>query len=425
MLLNVAELPEFDDRLMNETFGFLVRCATQAAAHLTDYVVTRGTAIQVAGITRIDALLASSIFAGLMTEVVLDDGGYAYKIIDTDAEFIHLRLKTEVEWERQQREDSNRPSLTVPVRIRDGDACRWCGNIVNWNNDRRSGRAGTYDHLIPGEAARIDTFVVCCKTCNSSRKRNEFPKGITEIMPPPEEPLYSVYTVRWLTENRWRQDNGYQVPVATAPEALDKIARSVTPRRQSTDSRHPAASGDLPGQAAAESAPPVSGNAAAGATQESASRYPAASGDLPGQAAAESAPPVSGNAAAGATQENTESAAEGATPTGQAAVGASRSDHVDRTGGPAASAAAPPAERPPPPVTPAPIASPAPINRRSSRNQPDPADRQGTESVRPGRGGSGRAGPGRVGSPDHSPPRPNSHRRRRGRRGRGGGTQPH
>ena len=41
-------------------------------------------------------------------------------------------------------------SIIVPVRWRDGDACRYCGKVVNWA-DRKGGKGGTYDHRMPGQ----------------------------------------------------------------------------------------------------------------------------------------------------------------------------------------------------------------------------------------------------------------------------------
>ena len=42
-LLSVMDDPAADDRLLNEMAGFLWRLSTLSAAHLTDYVVNRGT----------------------------------------------------------------------------------------------------------------------------------------------------------------------------------------------------------------------------------------------------------------------------------------------------------------------------------------------------------------------------------------------
>ena len=204
-------------QLVNEAFGFVGRCAIQSGLHLTDYVVTHATAVMVAGLERVDFILEVAIDAGYMTAVEID-GRRAYKIVDDDPSFIHLRLKKEVEWEQQRRSDNSNPAITVPVRLRDGDACRWCGVVVNWR-DRKGTRGATYDHLEPKQRdATAETVVVACHSCNSSRKDGETPKGITELLPVPTEPYYSEATITWLTNNKWREDRGLPVPAPSATQ---------------------------------------------------------------------------------------------------------------------------------------------------------------------------------------------------------------
>ena len=425
LLLNVLELPDFDDRLLNEAFGFFMRCATQAAAHLTDYFVSRGTAIQIAGIPRVEALLSTCVAAGLMSEIDVN-GVTGYKLFDADPDFLHLRLKKEIDWERQRKEDSQRPSLTVPVRLRDGDGCRWCGRIVNWQ-DRKSARAGTYDHLQPSEAATVDTYVVSCKSCNSARKDGILPPGVTELLPPPARPLFSALTVKWLTENRWRIDNHLPVPDISSPADLTITRSRPTPQ--------PA---EHPDRTAASSATGQTGTAAAAAgatpeTEPAVTRQPA--GDIQGTAA-HGATPTEGTAAVSATPtEGT--AAEGATPTPRTAAEGATSP-TPRTAAPSATAptrtAAQSATSPDQAATgagPHPAGSsdtstvpddPTPPAQRSDRYQTDPADQQGPGSDSTGRVGTGRVGSGLEPNPGttHRTPK---HRRRRGGRGGRSRTQ--
>ena len=49
IVLAVLEHHEADDQSVNETFGFIMRCALQSAAHFTDYVISYGTALALAG----------------------------------------------------------------------------------------------------------------------------------------------------------------------------------------------------------------------------------------------------------------------------------------------------------------------------------------------------------------------------------------
>jgi len=161
-----------DERTVNELFGFAVRCAVRAAAHETDYVVTVGTARSVAG-GRYETLVPAAIRAGYFSWVELEaeDGTTrrALKLLE-EADLFHMILRDERAWTNARKRDTSNPTLTAPVRERDGDACRWCGQVVVWSGDRKSGRAGTYDHVRPGQPAESpDDLVVACKTCNSAR----------------------------------------------------------------------------------------------------------------------------------------------------------------------------------------------------------------------------------------------------------------
>lgn len=210
------EFDDYDERLVNEVFGFVARCALQSAAHLTDYVVSKATAMQIAGMTRAAELLEVAIAAGYFTPLILEDGRTAYKLCE-DNEFMHIRSREEVEWERQRKRDNSNPAINVPVRLRDGDGCRWCGVVVNWS-DRKGARGATYDHLEPQRGSTVETTVVACKSCNSSRKDGPTPPGVAELLPAPTDPYYSKSTIKWLTESKWRQDQGLPVPAPSATQ---------------------------------------------------------------------------------------------------------------------------------------------------------------------------------------------------------------
>ncbi|WP_309080293.1 hypothetical protein [Zhihengliuella sp.] len=218
-VLAVLEFDEedFDDRLINETFGFVVRCAAQSTAHLTDYVINRGTALSIAGLSRADKLLQVAIYAGYLTKEKrdLDDGQglrTVYKLVDDDPDFIHMRTKEEIEWERQRKADNQDPALVIPVRLRDGDACRYCGLVVNWA--ARKGRLrGTYDHRQPGQGARtVEDSVVACGACNSSRKDDPAADSRLPLLPVPTKPYFHPNTIEWIANHDWAQRNGYKAP---------------------------------------------------------------------------------------------------------------------------------------------------------------------------------------------------------------------
>lgn len=193
IVLDVLEMPEADERLVNEAFGWATRCATQAAAHKTDYIVSIGTARQLAN-GRYEQLLAAALFAGYMTKVVIEQDGRereALKLVEEE-DLFHMILRAEQDWNAQRKRDLRDPDLLAPVRLRDGDACRYCGKSVSWS-DRTSSRGATYDHLRPGKAGHL---VVCCKGCNSRRKND--PEGIWEPLPAPTKPLLGPESVAYL-----------------------------------------------------------------------------------------------------------------------------------------------------------------------------------------------------------------------------------
>ena len=196
--LAVLEDDAADDRIVNELFGFVARCATMAAAHETDYIVPMGTARQVAGVSRAKALIDMAVAAGYFSRVE-HEGKPALKLFeDPEGNLFNMLLKSERAWKKQRDSDRRNTEILIPVRQRDGDACRWCGNVVNWN-DRRGGRGGTYDHLRPGQAATVDTYVVACRACNSARKEGLHWKE--RLLDPPSHPYYGPETVALLAKH--------------------------------------------------------------------------------------------------------------------------------------------------------------------------------------------------------------------------------
>lgn len=386
IVLAVLEHDDCDDRLVNEVAGFALRCAMQSGAHNTDYVVSRGTAITIAGHSRARVLIPIAIFAGYMTEVEVD-GKIAYKIIDDDPDFIHLRLKEEIEFERQRRADNSNPAIIVPVRIRDGDACRWCGRVVDWRS-RNAGRSGTYDHLEAGVAADVDTSVVCCRSCNSSKKDGTTPRNIAQLLPAPTQPYYSKATIEFLDDNEWRKKNEIPLPA--------RSRKAVKP-------------GDLaPGIKTPVEAPsviPAAAPAAPATAVVTPGLQPGSDGDV---VSVDSTPPVDTPAP---TAQRTGIQPENATPN-------QRPDSQSES------------------ATSGPLPAPMPSLQKVCRDSADPADGLTTDPVCTGRGGPGLDGAGRVGSgtAGTSPPTPrddpipsipersSSPRRRRSRR-RGNSTR--
>lgn len=251
--LAVLEHDDADDRILNEVFGFAARCAVRSAQHEQDYVVTVGTAKSVAGsIGRYKPLTDAAVTAGYFSRVELEqeDGAKrpAFKLVE-DTELFHMILKAERDWTNQRRRDTGNPALIVPIRLRDGDACRWCGQVVVWVGDRKSARAGQYDHLTAGKGAESpDDMVVACKGCNSARGEGKNPSWDKELLPVPVKKYFHDSTVTWLAKH------GHDVtasekrkPYTAAPAAAPQHASVESPAVE-----HP--QGDAPAGRAPEEA---------------------------------------------------------------------------------------------------------------------------------------------------------------------------
>nr|DAL06910.1 MAG TPA: CRISPR-associated endonuclease [Caudoviricetes sp.] len=217
------EIPGASMQSMWSLFGQVLALAVEAAAFKTDYVVERGSILKFTGTPdAAEKFIADATFCGYLTgEVPLNDGRIAYRLVE-DEDLFHMRLKEEIEWENRRRNDTRNGSLIVPIRARDGDACRWCGNVVYWG-DQRGGRGATYDHLRPGVPAETpEDMVVACRSCNSSRKDNA--GWAVDLLPAPKTPYFSTKSSAWLTENG--------VPTKASAPSYKPVGRSVVATSQ-------------------------------------------------------------------------------------------------------------------------------------------------------------------------------------------------
>lgn len=190
-LMEAASHPKADARTVNELFGFVMRCAAYSAAHLTDSIIEMGVVYTYAGGNQ--DVLQIALDTGLI-EWTDTTKGKKPKLLE-DPDFVHIRSRADVEWSRQRQRDNSDQALRQAVIARDGDQCRWCGVEVYWPG-KTSARKGTLDHLKPGEAGTVDTLVVACTRCNSSRADD--PTGSWdqshELLPAPEHPRYGTFT---------------------------------------------------------------------------------------------------------------------------------------------------------------------------------------------------------------------------------------
>ena len=220
------EIPGASMQSMWSLFGQVLALAVEAAAFKTNYVVERGSILKFTGTPEAaEKFIADAMFCGYLTDQVpLDDGRIAYKLVE-DEDLFHMRLREEIDWENRRRNDTRKTSLIVPIRARDGDACRWCGHVVWWG-DRKGGRGATYDHLNPGVPAETpDDMVVACRSCNSSRKDNA--GWAVDLLPAPVKPYFSAKSAAWLTENG--------VPTKASAPSDKPVGRSVVATSQASE----------------------------------------------------------------------------------------------------------------------------------------------------------------------------------------------
>lgn len=193
--------------------GFITTLACMSTSHNSDYVVNVGH-LQDAGGEMWEWLTTAACKTGLLTRLRSKVNGVgAWKVID-DPDFIHIILKAEKDWKNQQRADTNNLAISVPVRLRDGDLCRYCGVMTYWTGgNSKSTRQGTLDHTEGRDVvATAGNIVVSCLGCNCSLK--DEPQARRPLMPPPLVPFYSPYTAKWLTRN------GYPTkPTASDPSS--------------------------------------------------------------------------------------------------------------------------------------------------------------------------------------------------------------
>lgn len=190
-LLEILGYAPEDPRIRLEVFGFVVALASLSASHNTDYKISFGHVLTVAG-DRGKYLTSLCEKVGILTKI--SESPLQWSII-ADPDFLHMRLKDEVLWDRQQRKDTNDPTIYGPVRKRDGDNCRWCGVPVVWRGSNRNARKGSLDHLNPGEAGTVETIVVSCLNCNASKKNSAYGPGERELLPVPTIKRYTQGTV--------------------------------------------------------------------------------------------------------------------------------------------------------------------------------------------------------------------------------------
>lgn len=223
----LLEACDLDHQLKNEAFSTFILLATVSAAHLTDAWVEMGMIAQIAP-GREKAILDVLVAAGLAERVKVEERWKIRLVLD-DEEFVHARKRDEVLIDRRRSADKRRDDLMIPVRVRDGDECRWCGRTVSWGN-RSGNRGGTIDSLTSHQDSTVDTLVVACRGCNS--KRHE---GIDLVLKPePKEghAYYTDHTIKLVNETLWAQEQGIQIQPRQTSLTLDQDTTKAAASRQ-------------------------------------------------------------------------------------------------------------------------------------------------------------------------------------------------
>lgn len=73
--------------------------------------------------------------------------------------------------------------LRQQIRDRDGDHCRYCWQVVRWN-DRKSPLGATYDHVDPLKGNLLENLVVSCRSCNCRKGKRTPEEAQMPLLPP-------------------------------------------------------------------------------------------------------------------------------------------------------------------------------------------------------------------------------------------------
>jgi hypothetical protein len=206
-VLAVASVPGASVQDVNAVYGFVHRCAVYCAQYRGDYVIEPAAYITM-GFGDHERLIDLAVQVGLMFWVEDEAGVRSLHVLDDEDNFVHMLSPEENEWAAQRNRDNRDWTLKGPVLLRDGDNCRYCGVRVTWTGRKTGQRRGTLDHRVPGEPGTVDTLVVACRRCNSSRGEDE--SGAWDrahpLLPVPAHPVWGKWTRRNLVDNGFLDD---------------------------------------------------------------------------------------------------------------------------------------------------------------------------------------------------------------------------
>lgn len=213
-----------DARLVSEIKGWTMALYSYSAQQWTDYRIGYGALVEIIGLTRAHDALQDLIKIGVLRDVSTDSER-AFALVERES-FIHIIKSTDKKMAAKRKRDMNKGSLQIPVLLRDGDQCRYCGIEVNWN-DRKNDEGGTFDHREPNEETTPDNYVVCCRGCNQLRA--ELGGDAEEELPlldAPDEPIYGKYIMSKLS--KWRRIVTRTCRQMAIPNPLETTERAGT-----------------------------------------------------------------------------------------------------------------------------------------------------------------------------------------------------
>lgn len=188
-----------DESLVLQLKGATIALYAQSAVNFSDYVITWGDLVGASSISMAKSLAEDLETIGMIEPIVDDNGEEAFKLIGHTERFIHLIREKQRLHDRVRRRDRNNATLAVPVLLRDGSQCRYCGERVVWGAKTQEG--GTFDHRNIEEETTVETLVVCCRGCNRARADFENPDEYLPLIDAPETPIYDDALVSRL--RRW------------------------------------------------------------------------------------------------------------------------------------------------------------------------------------------------------------------------------
>ncbi|MDD3655113.1 MAG: HNH endonuclease domain-containing protein [Desulfotomaculaceae bacterium] len=127
------------------------------------------------------------------------------------------RRAAENAYKKRQRDLYGDMRTIKAVRKRDGNYCRYCGKLVNWD-DRKSVNGGTYDHVNPDGDNSVENIVVACRSCNSKKSNRTPEQAKMQLLPLDTGPTNN--TGRFQADNRQISGkNNLHLPNRTVPNS--------------------------------------------------------------------------------------------------------------------------------------------------------------------------------------------------------------